>query len=248
MDDDELPQLTDIEKDALEWVRGGYFSGVHALMDSNRTYLNQGISWSIGILTAVLIFGLTYIAPLQELRTPEGDLVGRSPAAILVNITDADILLLTAVLSLSFAFVANFMSRSIKGYLNLMRYVGLYSSCLGLVTSGERITAAQLRDVTGAIKQYDEDFCPPLRLRTAFWKMISELGYGLFIIILVILYAAAAVVWHVIDSTLWYWLFWGVLAIGPLWLLVELHFLKSSHYFSFKNYTVGNWPEAYDRK
>ena len=134
--------LTDYDKEKLQWITGPYFAGLYALLDSNRNYLNQGITWSIGILTAAIMFALSYIAPLQEVKNASGKVTGRTFAAILQNITNADILLLAAVPSLAFAFVANFMSRSIKGYLNLLRYASLYSRCLRLASGSASVTPA----------------------------------------------------------------------------------------------------------
>lgn len=239
---------TAAERDALQWVRDTYFPAVHALMDSNRTYLNQGISWSIGILTAVIIFGFSYISPLQEIDPPDGDSTGRSFAAVLTNITAGDILLLTAALSLSCAFVSNFMSRSIKGYLNLMRYVALYSGCLKLCASTTLVSRDDLATLTRQIKKYDKDFCPPLRLWTVCKKMLTELGYGLFFVVLAGLYGVAAVLWHMTSPGLGYWWFWVVLAGGPVWLGVELYFLVKSNYFQFKAYSPEDWEEASSRK
>ena len=241
--------LSGEEQKVFNWICGPYFSGVHSLMDSNRTYLNQGISWSIGILTAVIIFALTYISPLQEVKSPSGTVTGRSLAAVLQNLTDADVILLTAVISLSFAFVSNFLSRSIKGYLNLIRYVGLYSHCLRVSSSPVPVTPDMLRELTGRIRQYDDDFCPPLPLGTVFWKMVSELGYGLFLGILILLYIIAAAGWFHVESTLSGFWFWGILAFGPVWLIVELVFLKHlSNYFRYKDYAVESWSEVREPK
>lgn len=248
MDSETGGVLSETEESALGWIRSTYFPAVHALMDSNRTYLNQGISWSIGILTAVIIFGFSYISPLQDVTALEGEVAERSFSAILSNITDGDILFLTAVLSLSCAFVSNFMSRSIKGYLNLMRYVALYSHCLRLSGAAVPVSSADLAALTAQIKQYDDDFCPPLRLRIAVGKMITELGYGLFFAVLLGLYAGAAALWHITDVSLGYWWFWAVLAFGPVWLCVELYFLGKSTYFQFKEYAAEDWPEANKRR
>lgn len=249
MSNGKTAQLSEEEKSAYEWICGPYFSAVYALLDSNRTYLNQGISWSIGILTAVIFFLFTYVAPLQEIKAPDGTVTGRSFEAMMENMTDADVLLLTSVISLSFAFVSNFLSRSMKGYLNLIRYVGLYSRCIRLCSSVTPVTSKDLGEFTGHIKQYDDDFCPPLPPGTVFWKMITELGYGMFFGILFLLYAIAIFGWFDVETAHCSLLFWGVAAFGPVWLIIELHFLSHvSSYFRYRAYRIETWAEVAERK
>lgn len=248
MIDENSEKLSDRDKEALQWITGPYFGGLYALLDSNRNYLNQGITWSIGLLTAVIIFVLTYIAPLQEIKDPSGGNASRSFVAVLNNITDADILLIATVFSLSFAFVSNFLSRSIKGYLNLLRYASLYSHCLRLASGSDPVTLVALHKLVGHIRQYDDDFCPPLTLGTVVGKMLKELGYGLFFFILVVADIVAVITWYTAATTISTCLFWFIVALGPFWLAIELFLLRHSSYYRYGAYPVESWPEALQRK
>lgn len=240
--------LSPPDKEYFEWIKGPYFSAVHALLHSNRAYLNQGITWSIGILTAVLIFGFTYIAPLQEVKDAGGNVTERSLSGILSNITEGDILLLTAVVSLAFAFVANFMSRSMKGFLNLVRYVSLYSRCVRVASGSVPLTADAVEELRSHITQYDDDFCPPLGFGVVLQKMATELGYGLFLAILVAIEGAALWAWLQTSDSPCNPLFWIILAFGPVWLVTELILLRNSSYFRFGGYPAQSWDEAFRRK
>lgn len=232
-------------QDRLKWISEHYLRSVYTLIGSNRVYLNQGITWSIGIISAIFIFGLTYLSPLQDVRGPDGKLSGRSASAILQNITDADILLLTAVLAVAFAFVSNFLSRSIKGYLNLVRYATLYARTLRVASGQTAQTAENIQALIADIETYDAAFRPPLQLRQTVLKMVTELGYGLFFGILSLLLAGAAFVWETAQTTVWCAFFWLLLFAGPAWLGVELLFLRfGSHYFSYAKNAPKGWPEA----
>lgn len=241
-------ELSINDKEDFKWISGPYFSGLYALIDSNRSYLNQGITWSIGILTAVIIFGLTYIAPLQEIRDASGIVTGRSFLAIFQNITDADVLVLAAVLSLAFAFIANFLSRSIKGYLNLMRYAALYSRCVRLASGAVPVTSSEIKELKSQIKQYDDDFCPPLTLSAVLRKMITELGYGLFFVILIFADIVVTIAWVCANTTISGLVFLAILALGPAWLIAELVLLRRSSYFRYGDHPPISWREAIQRK
>lgn len=248
MGSEEIIELSAEEKTQLEWIKGPYFGAVHGLLDSNRAYLNQGITWSIGILTAVLIFGFTYIAPLQEIKNSDGEATGRALSAIAENITDGDILLLTAVLGLSTAFIANFLSRSMKGFLNLMRYVSLYSACVRLASGTVPVSRAALASIRENIRQYDDEFCPPLTFWTVVWKMATELGYGLFFGVLLLAHVLAVLAWLELGTNPCSAYFWLLLALGPVWLAAELILLRRSSYYRYGNYEKTSWHEAERRK
>ncbi|MGD9537109.1 MAG: hypothetical protein AB7P52_05070 [Alphaproteobacteria bacterium] len=234
--------LSKQDQDSLKWISEHYLRSLYTLLDSNRVYLNQGITWSIGIISAVFIFGLTYISPLQDVRGPAGQ---RSAAAILDNITDADILLLTAVLAVAFAFVSNFMSRSIKGYLNLVRYATLYSRTVSLASGKIAQTPDNVRSLVNDIDTYDVAFRPPRKLGQTIFKMMTELGYGLFFGILTVLLAGAAVIWTMAQTTVCGAYFWLLVCSGPVWLVIELLFLRFvSRYFSYAPNAPRGWPEA----
>ena len=241
--------LTQEEKDVLKWISEHYLRSVYTLMDSNRVYLNQGITWSIGIISAVIIFGLTYISPLQEIKNPAGSVVERNISAIPNNITEADILLLTTVLSLSIAFVSNFLSRSIKGYLNLMRYVGLYNCCLRLASNKEKTKTDALNKTIDNIIKFDAGLFPPLTLTTTIWKMIFELGYGLFFVIQGILLAGAAAAWVSTPTSVHSVFFWLLFSSGPVWFILELVFLRfRSSYFRYNGQPAINWSDVQNLK
>ncbi len=120
MEDNEGVRLTKSENATVDWIFGPYFSGLYVLLDSNRSYLNQGITWSIGILTAVILFILTYVSPLLNIKDSAGNVVGRSFDVLPNNIATADTLILATALSVACTFIANFMSRLMKGYLNII--------------------------------------------------------------------------------------------------------------------------------
>ncbi len=237
--------LNEEDANTLGWISEHYLRSIYTLIDSNRVYLNQGITWSIGIITAVFIFGLTYISPLQEVRVPNGQSSERSASAILENITDADILLLTAVLAVAFAFVSNFLSRSIKGYLNLVRYATLYARTVRLASGKMPRTTENIQALVTDIDTYDAAFRPPLLLRQTILKMLTELGYGLFFGILSLLLIGATVVWLNAQTTVCDAFFWLLVCSGPVWLVVELLFLRfGSHYFNYTETPAKGWSEA----
>ncbi len=239
------PELSKQDQDSLKWISEHYLRSLYTLIDSNRVYLNQGITWSIGIISAVFIFGLTYISPLQDVRGSDGRPSERSAGAILENITDADVLLLTAVLAVAFAFVSNFMSRSIKGYLNLVRYAALYSRTVSLASGKTAQTPDNVRTLVSYIDTYDVEFRPPLLLRQTVVKMLTELGYGLFFGILSLLLAGAVVIWTTAQTTVCGALFWLLFCSGPVWLVIELLFLRFvSRYFSYAGAAPKGWPDA----
>ncbi|TIW60097.1 hypothetical protein [Mesorhizobium sp. WSM3873] len=238
--------LSEIENENLKWISEHYLRGVYTLLNSNRVYLNQGITWSIGIITAAVLFSVTYLSPLQVHPTDAGGTSQRlGIAGILQNVSDADVLLLMAVLAVSFAFVSNFMSRSIKGYVNLMRYAGLYSACIRMASGTGDRTPAGLKQLVADINKYDVNFAPSLTLRRALAKMLTELGYGLFFAIIGVLQFAATLVWLRLPPSPFAPLFWVALAMGPVWFVVELIFLRwLSSYFRYRGDGARGWPEA----
>lgn len=245
MSNEAATPLSKEDQDRLKWMSEHYLRSIYTLIDSNRVYLNQGITWSIGIITAVMIFGLTYMSSLQEVRSPDGRLIERSAPAILKNVTDADILLLTTVFTVAFAFVANFMSRSIKGYLNVVRYAALYSRIVRLASGKTTQTAHAVSALADDIDTYDAAFRPPLLLRQAVEKMLTELGYGLILAILCLLLAGMAYLWVTTSTTVSSVWFWMALALGPAWLAVELSFLRfGSSYFRYAEGRAKSWPDA----
>jgi hypothetical protein len=238
--------LNESENEDLKWISEHYLRSVYTLLDSNRVYLNQGITWSIGIITAAVLFSVTYLSPLQIRPADSGSAPQRlGMVGILDNLSDADVLLLTAVLAISFAFVSNFMSRSIKGYVNMMRYVGLYSACVRIASGDGDRSPADLKRLVANINKYDVDFAPVLTLRQALAKMLTELGYGLFFTIIGVLQLAAALVWIRLPTSPFAPLFWSLLALGPIWCVVELTFLRwSSSYFRYSGGGASSWQEA----
>lgn len=243
---EEAPSLSEAEKEDLKWISEHYLRSVYTLLDSNRVYLNQGITWSIGIISAAVLFSVTYLSPLQvRTASPSGTSQRLGISGILQNVSDADMLLLTAVLAVSFAFVSNFMSRSIKGYVNMMRYVGLYSSCVRIASGNGSRTSAGLKQLVADINKYDVDLAPPLTLPRALAKMLTELGFGLFFGIIAVLQLAAILVWFRLPPSPFAPLFWGLLAMGPVWWVVELIFLRwVSSYFRYGAEGAKGWQEA----
>ncbi|MBX3576081.1 MAG: hypothetical protein KF723_02645 [Rhizobiaceae bacterium] len=238
--------LSGTENEDLKWISEHYLRSVYTLLDSNRVYLNQGITWSIGIITAAVLFSVTYLSPLQIRPASLGGTPQRlGMAGILDNVSDADVLLLMAVLAISFAFVSNFMSRSIKGYVNMMRYVGLYSACIRMASGNGDRTPAGLKRLVAEINKYDVDLAPALTLRRALAKMLTELGYGLFFAIIGVLQLAAALVWLRLPPSPYAPLFWCLLAMGPVWCVIELIFLRwLSSYFRYGSEGAKGWREA----
>jgi hypothetical protein len=153
-----------------------------------------------------------------------------------------DILVLSAALSISFAFVSNFLSRSIKGYVNLVRYSALHARCLDLITSDLKESPEDVQNLIRDIRQFDASFASPLKLSVALWKMFTELGYGLFFGILIVLQTFATVAWWEMSMSIPCLWFVVVIAFGPLWLAAEIVFLR--YFSSYFRGASANWAEA----
>ena len=217
-------------KSYADWVTQDYFRGVYTLINSNRTYLNQGITWSIGVVSAFYLAGLGF---LRSTSTPDH---GEGIFKTLQTLPQNDVFILTIAISVAIAIVSHFLSRSIKGYLNIIRYVSLYSECLEFAQHPKETGAeAKLQEY---IATYDKNFVAPLNFRSCLWKMFTELGFLLFFAVMLVPHCLLS--FALLRSEFCFLVSLAAALPGPIWFFVELALLRKSTYFK----TVKVWERS----
>jgi len=150
--------------DRERWIKETYLLHLGDLFGINMTYLHSTVGWAM----TLLLGGVVYVASRPEFP----DRMGFS------------------VLLLLLVVLAHFAVRTTKAYLNVIRWSTLGKHIVrGVLADGEH---SGWVDIQAKIVAYHCDWASPLSYRDIAYKLVFELGFGYFLlaILLLLIYAA----------------------------------------------------------
>lgn len=154
-------------REDINWFTGEYLRYLSAQVSANVAYLNQTVSWSVGIVTASIGFFITQ------------KVIGADDS------THLSTYLATLVVVV---FLVHFMGRGIRAYVNVMRFSMLSRMVIDLRIRAKGIDEPpldQLAELKRSIALYDVKWVCPVSWPTITRKFFGELGFGLMFFVMV---------------------------------------------------------------
>ncbi|MEW1778737.1 hypothetical protein [Streptomyces sp. NPDC086777] len=118
-------------------------------------------------------------------------------------------------------FVAHFMVRAMKGYINVMRWSLLQRILINEIQSGE---VSPSPETSSAIREYHTGWKLPVKRTTVIWKGVFELAFGYLLI------ALLGIMAYTLDETHWTWLTLPTVSISLLASASEFYLFLRSPY------------------
>jgi hypothetical protein len=188
-------QSSNLSKKA-EWINNTYFANLAQEKASSLSQLHNATNWGVTLITAALV------AVISRQAFPDA--------------------ISFYTLLLTFLIGVHFFTRTIKGYINVIRFSFLQRIIVDSTLMGE--LKNKNSELEEAIIKYHIEWLLPLRKIDVIIKGLLELGYGyiLGIVILLLIYTTTVVS---IDRNEWI-----ILGISLFLVLVEIALLFRSPY------------------